>query len=433
MIFFDISMNHLAVIPAAVVCFFPMKDQLKYDWRRTGATIVGLLLESILVFGLLQYRFSFLGNELLAPLLAVCFFAYHHALKVPVYKSLAVFGSTVALMSILSNFAVCFGRLLRDTSGQEWFPLRVSLFQFAIGTLFAALLAYPFQKYGSVIVNEMHQPRIWYTVQLSSVMVTAANLLFLPIALEVMRDSRYSGTVIFFLLAILGLWMLMYVILYFVVSGILATAKMKERSRMLEMQESQFAAQQRYMKASEKTRHDFRHSIRVMAELYDTGKTEEMGRYLHQFIESMPASETTGFCASTAVNALLNYYAHLAEQYHVELTLQIELPEKLPVQDVDLCSIIGNILENAMNACHKSEDKWIQLTVLAENDDQLYIVAVNAFDGVVRQKDGTYLSTDRSGTGVGLSSITSTAEAYGGVARFSHEGNRFFSNVMIPL
>lgn len=428
-----IAMNYLAVIPAVVLCFLPVKDQFRYSWQKTGLTVVGMLLETIPVFCLLQYHFQFLNDELLIPLLAISYATYHHALKLPAYKSLAVFGSSVALMSILSNLAVCFGSLLHGVSSQEYFLLRVALFQFALGSLFALLLAHPYQRYGCFIVNEMHQPRIWYMVLLFSAMVTAANLLFLPIEFEIMHDARYIGYAISFLLAILCLWMLMYLILYFVVSGLLATAKMEAENRMLETMESQFAAQQRYMKASEKIRHDFRHNIHAMAELYNVGDMEGMGKYLRQFTETMPVNEVTDFCANTPINALLNYYAYLAGQYHVELTLHVELPEKLPVKDVDLCSIIGNILENAMNACYKVEDKWIQLTVLAENGDQLYIVAVNSFDGVIRKKDGVYLSTDRNGTGIGLSSIVSTAETYGGAARFSHEDKRFFSSVMIPL
>ena len=103
------------------------------------------------------------------------------------------------------------------------------------------------------------------------------------------------------------------------------------------------------------------------------------------------------------------------------------------MSDVDLCSMVGNILENAVTACRKAEEKRIQLTILTEEAAQLYIVAVNTFNGVVKQSGGRYLSTNRKGSGVGLSSVTSTAEAYGGVARFSHKGTEFYSNIAIPL
>ncbi len=53
--------------------------------------------------------------------------------------------------------------------------------------------------------------------------------------------------------------------------------------------------------------------------------------------------------------------------------------------------------------------------------------------GVVKLSGGRYLSTDRRGSGIGISSVVSTAESYGGVALFSHSGTEFYSNVAIPL
>ena len=133
------------------------------------------------------------------------------------------------------------------------------------------------------------------------------------------------------------------------------------------------------------------------------------------------------------MNALLNYYMHIAALNQIDLSLRISLPDALPVSDVDLCNMIGNILENAVVACQRAEERFIQLTMLTEDGAQLYIVSVNSFNGVVRQAGGRYLSTSRSGEGIGLSSIASTAESYGGVAQFSHEDNRFYCSIAIPL
>ena len=98
-------------------------------------------------------------------------------------------------------------------------------------------------------------------------------------------------------------------------------------------------------------------SIRTLTELYDAGDHEAVGRYLHQFIDSMPVSEVRYFCNDTALNALLNYYDHLSRQEQIGFSVQVLLPETLPVSDVDLCSMVGNILENAVTACRKADEK----------------------------------------------------------------------------
>ena len=107
----------------------------------------------------------------------------------------------------------------------------------------------------------------------------------------------------------------------------------------------------------------------------------------------------------------------------------------MPVSDVDLCGMIGNILENAITACLKipENERWIQLTVLAKNNAQLFIIATNSFDGKPKQKDGQYLTTNRYGTGLGLTSIQTTAENYNGTADFSHQDREFYTDIVIPL
>lgn len=429
----NVVLEYLALFPPALLCFFPMKDQLRYSRGKTAWIVGGAIAVASVLCGFVQYTFQRTGNDMILVMLAVCYLAYHRCLKAPLCKSLAVFCASVALMSILTNIALCLGALLYGASIAGQTVWQTNLVQFALNAAFTALLAYPYAKYGSAIVNETQPSRIWYTTLLFSAFVFLLNMLLLPIEDAVARDAEKLGTMLLVLAAILVLWLLMQFLFHFIVTGILAHARMEERNRFLEMQESQFAAQQRYMKATEKERHDFRHSIRTLAELYDGGDQETLGRYLHQYVEAMPASEVTDYCANAAVNALLNYYAHLAAQDGIDFRVQVRLPEGLPVTDVDLCSMLGNILSNAVKAAQKAEERRIRLTVLAEDASQLYIVAVNSFNGTVRQKDGAYLSTDRSGSGVGLSSVASTAEAYGGVARFSHKGKEFYSNVAIPL
>ena len=311
--------------------------------------------------------------------------------------------------------------------------LHTPLLQLAFNTVCSAALAYPYAVFGSYIVREAQQDRVWKTMLLFSIIVFTANMLLLPIEETAIRDTGQTIYMILVVTAILFLFLLMHVIFYFTVSGIMTQKKAEAHSLFWERQESQFAAQQRYIKESEKARHDFRHSIHTLSELYDAGNYDAVGTYLHRFVDTMPVNEVKYFCSNTALNALLNYYDHLTSQEGIAFSVQVRLPETLPVSDVDICSMIGNILDNAVTACRKAEEKRIQITVLTENAAQLYIVAVNSFNGVVKQEGEKYLSTVRKGSGIGLSSVASTAESYGGVARFSHKGTEFYSNVAIPL
>ena len=209
--------------------------------------------------------------------------------------------------------------------------------------------------------------------------------------------------------------------------------KMIQKNRILEMQESQYRYMQKHINMSEKARRDFRREILTLAELYDEGKTDEVGKYLKQYVDAMPKKEQVTFCRNTALNTMLNYYVHVASLHKIDAKLQVRIPNDLPVSDADLCSMVGNILENAVAACQSSTEKSIRLTIIAEDQMQLYIVVVNSFDGNVCQRDGRYISTKSDGDGIGLVSVAAIAEKYGGMAQFSHEGKLFYSNIAIPL
>ena len=141
------------------------------------------------------------------------------------------------------------------------------------------------------------------------------------------------------------------------------------------------------------------------------------------------------YCRNPALNALLNYYVRLAEQSGIRTKIQMSPPETFRMTEPDLCGMTGNILENAIAACRgvPEQERTIQLQSSVHHDMYFIIVATNTFNGNVRMKNGKYLSTRKSGRGIGLSSILSTAEKYGGVAEFSHDATKFYTNIMIPL
>ena len=115
--------------------------------------------------------------------------------------------------------------------------------------------------------------------------------------------------------------------------------------------------------------------------------------------------------------------------------LQIELPEKLPFLDSELCGILGNILENAVAGCMTlaEDERYLQLSLMTQHDTYLYIVATNSFSGRVVQQGARYISTKRAGGGLGLSSIASTVEKLGGNVRFYHKDREFYTDIMLPM
>ena len=426
-------LSYLIYFPAAILCLLPMRNQLKHGLFRTAVTCLIALVLIIPAAAWLDVRFSLGSNVLTAPLLAAFFALYHCSLKGSLPKSLAVFLSVVALLSILSNFASCFDAARHPLLGADSYTPDYSLFQSAAGTAAVILFFYPLWKYGSRLVDRLTLNRIWLWTMPFSLVLLGINLYLRPVKYETLHVNRVATAVLMVLFGLLLIWTLMQITFYFIVIEILNAAESETRLKLLSLQESQFQTQQLYMESSARARHDFRQNIRTLTGLYDKGEYEALGEYLHTYEQSLPQNDVTHFCDNTALNALLNYYTHTASEEGDDFTLHVDLPSQIAVPDLDLCILVGNLLENALIACRYAQEKKIDLRFVTKHDTMLYILVTNSFDGQVRQEDGKYSSIRRNGFGRGLESIREIAERYGGTAQFSHEGNRFYSNASLKI
>lgn len=199
------------------------------------------------------------------------------------------------------------------------------------------------------------------------------------------------------------------------------------------MQEKQYETLQSYIDADEKARHDFRQTLYALKELSTQKNYAAIDDYLKHYIDTLPQKETTDFCRKPALNALLNHYDHKAKKHDISTDIRIFLPKNLYIDVTDLCSIAGNILENAIIACLDIPEnkRFIHLIMTLEQGDELYIALSNSYRGKLRKKKDRYLSTHKGGSGIGLISVTATAECYSGNANFSHDDNVFYSNIML--
>ena len=433
--FLDELFSYTVLFPSFVLCYLPMRDQLRLHLPILGLLFAGIYCVLSTVGSYLTCRFGLDNNTLFYPVLIICFLFYHATVRVDLSRSLCVYVSICALMSFISNIAAAFEcAFFPEAQINQISPIN-TIFSLGFGSVMAVTLASPLLRYGTKLVNEFGLRPIWYVMAWLMGGFLLINIGLQPTYYSVLRE----GTVFISYCAILGMMFALQLAIFFffyqIVMTMMALETERQRVRILEVQEKQFQSQQAYLADTSRMRHDLRHTILALKGMADAGDQAGIADYLDRYVKSMPVNEVTNYCASNAVNATLNHFAHAAREEGIRTIWRINLPESCPVSDVDLCGILGNILENAIRACKNvpESDRSIRLTVTTMDEPNLYIVAANTFDGKVRRKGSTYLSTREGGTGMGLTSITLTAEKYGGSAHFHHEGCVFCTDVRIPL
>ena len=161
---------------------------------------------------------------------------------------------------------------------------------------------------------------------------------------------------------------------------------------------------------------------------------EELKSYLHQY-ESELSEHRPSLCANAAVDALAGYYDHAAGQQSVPVEWKLALPRQLPMPEADLCTILGNLLENALHASQKLPPEERQVKVLARmlSPAMMGLMVENRYDGVLKKQGGVLHSTKHDGQGIGLVSVETAVHRYHGNLTVETGGNVFRANVLLNL
>ena len=201
-----------------------------------------------------------------------------------------------------------------------------------------------------------------------------------------------------------------------------------------------------------KLTHDFRqhiHTLTAMStqlqELPHSDESDallaELTGYLSHLETSPVRLRTQGsFCSNVAVDALLQYYANAAKEAQIQAHFQLLLPASLPLTDIELCTMLGNLLENALDACRRmppsTEDSPCTIRLFTRETGMLFFLCVeNSYDGIVISDKGHFLSRKRNGkrSGIGISSIREIAERHGGSVTVYPMEHIFRVGITLPM
>ncbi len=152
-------------------------------------------------------------------------------------------------------------------------------------------------------------------------------------------------------------------------------------------------------------------------------KAEEYMEVLRGASEKTSLNDWTGI---SVLDILLDYKSKEAELLGIHMEIEAE-PLTLQISESDLVALMGNILDNALEACQEvKEDRWIRV-ILKRRSGMNFIKVSNSCKEIVEMKKRGFLSTkaDRTAHGYGVVSMKLIAEKYGGTIELSREGKSF--------
>ena len=421
----EIVYSICTTLPSQILAYYPFWNNLRFS-KRTCLTLCGLgiLFKALVMLPLTEHG---IGSSVIefffVPLhMAIYYLNIRvHPLKL-LFTYLFVWDYAVILRGVSSFLCV---RWLQA-------PLR-SWTECGLCLLLAILslsLLLRFFREAARRIYRINAP-IWSTIWLVPTLTSAIVLLFTS---NYTPEMAQSWT---FLMARIVLIVCLFVVYAILLRSLesfqrqtLLESQKQQAERIVLLQQEQYNSLLQQEEEIRRFRHDFHHQL-VMLRQYAAEKDYgKLIRYLDQLLGA-PSAEGKRVCPNPVVNAVaLHLLAHGETIPHPEIHLE-QIPADCGRAESDLCVLVGNLLTNAITACRDVPDPVLRMNSRFDSG-LLTITMQNSFSHVDQLSDGSFRST-KPGGGIGLLSIQSIAEKYGGGCRFQVEDGLFFSAVYLQL
>ena len=181
-------------------------------------------------------------------------------------------------------------------------------------------------------------------------------------------------------------------------------------------------------------RHDYRNHIQTLKAYAAAGDIESVKVYLDKLDTDLSTVDTVIKTGNRMADAILNSKISLARSKNINVTADAHIPVALSMSELDLCVIIGNLFDNAIEASLELPENERMIRVYMDmKNTQLYISFTNLTAVKKRAKNGGRFSTTKGeGHGLGLIRIDGIVEKYAGYLDRASEDGAFTTEILIP-
>ena len=184
-----------------------------------------------------------------------------------------------------------------------------------------------------------------------------------------------------------------------------------------------------------KFRHDVNNHLSVVGNLLDEGDFSEAKEYFRSISGYMQTANRK-FCRNSVVNAVINVKYQMMTDAFIDAFLNIDIDKMMFIDDVSLCTIFANTLDNAIEVCRKIDDaakRKLELRCCYTENGYFSFELINSKINEITEKKGRFISDkeDQSAHGIGISSVKEIADKYDGTLDISYDRQWFKVVILI--
>lgn len=244
-------------------------------------------------------------------------------------------------------------------------------------------------------------------------------------SIEVNTVAMYQGMVV------LPFVFLTSLVLLFAILILADHERLEQAERLTGLREVYYQGLRQQETQVRRLRHDLRNHLTAVRGLLEQGDEQGAIGYLDQIAGSPALRGTRRLCENEAANAVLTAKAEAMEREGVAADFAVSLPRDLPVADMDLCALLGNALDNALEGTRDAGER--RITVRCKADKGLFMLRVENTLGGAVQPDLATTKADKAAHGFGIPGMREIAERYGGTLDAGAREGAFELVVCLPL
>jgi len=269
-----------------------------------------------------------------------------------------------------------------------------------------------------------------------------------PIAAFLLLIGSYGASIgsfknfnsIFEILFFVSFVMLGYLLVFV---GIISSSKIVSLQYNYKIIENQIDLQRQNYKTLNESleqlhavKHDMRHHFSAIKAMLDEHKYSQATEYIEQFNQNELSNNISSVCQNFTADSIIKYYISVANSKDIDFIPNLIIPEDIGINSLDLCVVLGNCLENAIEACEKLEanqKKFIKFSSQIVNSHIVFTI-INRFEGKII-KNGDMIQSTKKGEfhGIGFSSVKETVNKYKGNLDIKYSADEFEVDIIMNI
>lgn len=428
----------LSIVPFSFLRYYPFLKNLRFSLRTVCLLYASILLLELLGMALMRH-YGHWSSEIYGIyrlIFAIGFAALSFFLiQTAFFKQFFVYTMMITYAVFVYGNAHFF-EFLGILYWEEAPDLLIANIVIALQLLLTGPFVFRFLKNRVVPLLTLDSPVWKYIWTLPSMFVAGSFLFGSELKADVIWNWRYLAYRTIASVVVMISYYILVKIMEQTRQNTVLQEKIRTSQEVLEMQRQHYQLLTNRIQEARAIRHDFHHHLLAIQAYLDGKQYEQLTDYLSLYTREFSSPSQAPLCRHYLADAVLQHYQSQANEQGCEFRTYVDIPPQLSISDLDLCIVLGNLLENALEGNRRlPPDEQMLHLHLKRQGEMLILTLDNRFDGSLHYREGTLLSHKRGGAveGIGLQSVRAIAEKYQGVVRVEPNANVFKVSVMLTL